>query len=46
MDFKGQCFYVGKIYCLRGGEEQRALKSSQFQRLTNPDRLLQNRNSY
>ena len=24
-------FYVGKIFCLRGGVEQRGLKISQFQ---------------
>ena len=33
-------FYVGKICCLRGGEEQRTLKPSQFQRFTNPDRYI------
>ena len=30
-------FYVGKAFCLRGGEEQRKLKRSQFQRSFNPD---------
>ena len=30
-------FYVGKVFCLRGGEEQRSLKPSQFVRTTNPD---------
>ena len=33
-------FYVGKICCLRGGEEQHTLKPSQFQRFTNPDRYI------
>ena len=27
-------FYVGKTFCIRGGEEQRGLKHSQFQRYT------------
>jgi hypothetical protein len=30
-------FYVGKTFCIRGGEEQRRLKCSQFQRSYNPD---------
>ena len=30
-------FYVGKVFCLRGGVEQRALKPSQFQRRHGPD---------
>ena len=30
-------FYVGKIFCLRGGVEQRGLKISQFQRCYSPD---------
>ncbi len=30
-------FYVGKTFCLRGGEEQRNLKVSQFVRSTDPD---------
>ena len=30
-------YYVGKVCCLRGGEEQRGLKPSQFQRTSNPD---------
>ena len=30
-------FYVGKTFCLRGGEEQRSLKPSQFIRSRNPD---------
>lgn len=30
-------FYVGKTFCLRGGEEQRRLKPSQFIRSSNPD---------
>jgi len=35
-------FYVGKVCCLRGGEEQRNLKPSQFKCLTNPDRYIYN----
>ena len=31
-------FYVGKAFCLRGGEEQRALKPSQFIREYIPGR--------
>ena len=30
-------FYVGKAFCLRGGEEQRALKKSQLVRSYDPD---------
>lgn len=30
-------YYVGKVCCLRGGEEQRCLKKSQFTRHYNPD---------
>ena len=30
-------FYVGKTFCLRGGQEQRGLKPSQFIRSLNPD---------
>ena len=30
-------FYVGKAFCLRGGQEQRALKLSQFVRSYDPD---------
>ena len=30
-------FYVGKVFCLRRGEEQRGLKPSQFVRSGNPD---------
>ena len=30
-------FYVGKVFCIRGGEEQRSLKVSQFKRSCNPD---------
>ena len=30
-------FYVGKVFCLRGGEEQRGLKTSQLVRSYNPD---------
>ena len=37
---KAVFFYLGKVCCLRGGEEQRGLKPSQFQRLTNPDRYI------
>ena len=33
-------FYLGKVCCIRGGEEQRNLKPSQFKRQTNPDRYL------
>ena len=31
-------YYIGKIFCLRGGQEQRDLKPSQFIREFNPDR--------
>ena len=30
-------YYVGKVFCLRGGQEQRDLKPSQFTRGYNPD---------
>ena len=30
-------FYVGKVFCLRGGQEQRDLKPSQVVRSSNPD---------
>ena len=30
-------YYVGKHFCIRGGEEQRSLKPSQFVRSSNPD---------
>lgn len=30
-------FYVGKFFCIRGGDEQRKLGPSQFKRLENPD---------
>lgn len=30
-------FYVGKVFCLQGGQEQRDLKPSQFVRSSNPD---------
>ena len=30
-------FYVGKAFCLRGGEEQRKTKSSEFHRSFDPD---------
>ena len=33
-------FYVGKVCYLRGGQEQHALKPSQFQRKHDPDRYL------
>ena len=31
-------YYVGKAFCIRGGQEQRDLKSFQFIREYNPDR--------
>ena len=34
---KAAFFYVGKVCCLRGGEEQRTLKISQFQQLNDPE---------
>ena len=37
---KAVFFYLGKICCLRGGEENRSLKPSQFQRLSNPEQYL------
>ncbi len=33
-------FYVGKLFCLRGREEHRALKASQLKRLQDPDRYV------
>ena len=33
-------FYVGKVCCLRGGQEQRELKISQFERFNNPERYV------
>ena len=33
-------YYVGKVCCIRGGEEQRNLKHSQFKRYSNPDRYI------
>ena len=30
-------FYVGKLFCIRGGEEQRKLGPSQFRRVRDPD---------
>ena len=30
-------FYIGKVFCLRGGEEQRQLKPSQLTRKKEPD---------
>ena len=37
---KAVFFYIGKVCCLRGGEEQRQLKLSQFVRCSNPDRYV------
>ena len=33
-------FYVGKHFCIRGGEEQRKLKQSQFIRCSNPEKYI------
>lgn len=33
-------FYAGKVFCLRGGVEQRGLKVSQFQRHYSPDHYI------
>ena len=33
-------FYLGKVLCLRGGQEQRDLKPSQFSWCTDPDRFV------
>ena len=33
-------FYLGKNFCLRGGEEQRELKPSQLLRMRNPDQYV------
>ena len=33
-------FYTGKLFCLRGGVEQRGLKVSQFQQHYSPDHYL------
>ena len=30
-------YYVGKVFCLHGGEEQRSLKVSQLKRSSDPD---------
>ena len=30
-------FYIGKAFCIRGGQEQRQLKRSQFKRSYDPD---------
>ena len=39
-------FYLnGKYFCLRGGEEQRNLKISQLERLSNPDRYVYTENT-
>ena len=35
--FQAVFFYAGKVFCLRGGVEQRGLKVSQFQRRYSPD---------
>ncbi len=37
---EGAFFYVGKTVCLRGGQEQRNLKLSQFRREYDPDRYI------
>lgn len=37
---KAVFYYLGKVCCLRGGEEQRSLKLSQFTRLHNPERYI------
>jgi len=37
---KAVFFYVGKVCCLHGGNEQRNLKPSQFSRLKDPDRFV------
>ena len=41
---KAVFFYVEKVCCLRGGEEQRYLTPSQFVRLHNPERYLYSEN--
>ena len=33
-------YYIGKVCCLRGGEEQRNLKPSQFKHCTSPDKYI------
>ena len=38
--FRAVFYYNGKVFCLRGGNEHRFLKPSQFTRLTNPDRYI------
>jgi len=38
-------YYVGKTCCLRGGEEQRNLKLSQFTRFSDPDRYIYSEHS-
>ena len=40
MVFKKLFFNLGKVCCLRGGEEQRNLKPSQFTRLHDPERYV------
>ena len=37
---KAVFYYLGKVCCLRGGQEQRNLKLSQFTRLHNPERYI------
>ena len=41
---KAVFYHVGKACCLRGGEEQRNLKASQFTRQYNPDRYIYTEN--
>ena len=44
--FQNAAFYtVGKIFCLRGGQEHRNLKVSQFIRLQEPDRYVHHENT-
>lgn len=38
-------FTVGKVFCLRGGQEHRDLKISQFIRLKDPDRFVYHENT-
>ena len=37
-------YYIGKACCLRGGEEHRGLKSSQFSHLYDPERYVYTEN--
>ena len=41
---KAVFYYLGKVCCLRGGEEQHKLKLSQFTRLHNPERYIYTEN--